>query len=202
MNDWTGNAKSIFTCNGASNHSEGERQQHDYYATEPKAVELLLEQEQFNPYVWECACGEGHISEVLKKHHYRVRSSDLYDRGYEGTEIIDFLTVNKEDMKPDVPRDIITNPPYKYAKEFVEKALEISMGGTKVAMFLKLTFLEGKARKKLFEVAPPKRIYVFSSRVKCAKNGEFKNIGSSAVAYAWFVWEKGFKGSPVIKWIN
>lgn len=202
MNDWTGNAKSIFTCNGASNHSEGERQQHDYYATEPKAVELLLEQERFNPYVWECACGEGHISEVLKKHHYRVRSSDLYDRGYEGTEIIDFLTVSKEDMKPDVPRDIITNPPYKYAKEFVEKALEISMGGTKVAMFLKLTFLEGKARKKLFEVAPPKRIYVFSSRVKCAKNGEFENLGSSAVAYAWYVWEKGFKGDPIIKWIN
>jgi hypothetical protein len=93
MNDWTGNAKSIFTCNGASNHSDGERQEHDYYATEPKAVEILLEQEQFSPYVWECACGEGHISEVLKSHGYKVKSSDLYDRGYDGTEIIDFLTV-------------------------------------------------------------------------------------------------------------
>ena len=202
MKDWTGNAKSIFTCNGASNHSEGERQQHDYYATEPKAVELLLEQECFSPYVWECACGEGHISEVLKAHGYKVKSSDLYNRGYEGTETIDFLTVKKEDIDHDFSRDIITNPPYKYAKEFVEKALEISMNSTKVAMFLKLTFLEGKARKKLFEIAPPKRIYVFSSRVKCAKNGEFENIGSSAVAYAWYVWEKGYKGDPVIKWIN
>ena len=202
MKDWTGNAKSIFTCNGASNHSEGERQQHDYYATEPKAVELLLEQECFSPYVWECACGEGHISEVLKAHGYKVKSSDLYDRGYEGTETIDFLTVKKEDIDHDFSRDIITNPPYKYAKEFVGKALEISMDSTKVAMLLKLTFLEGKARKKLFEIAPPKRIYVFSSRVKCAKNGEFENIGSSAVAYAWYVWEKGYKGDPVIKWIN
>ena len=202
MNDWTGNARSIYTCNGARNFAREERQQHDFYATEPKAVEILLEQEEFSPYVWECACGEGHISEVLKARGYRVKSSDLYDRGYEGTEIIDFLTVIKEDIKTDVPRDIITNPPYKYAKEFVEHALDISMDGAKVAMFLKLTFLEGKARKKLFEVAPPKKIYVFSSRVKCAKNGEFENIGSSAVAYAWFVWEKGYKGDPVIKWIN
>ena len=62
-NDWIGNAKSVFVCNGASNHSKEQRQNEDYYATEPKAVELLLEQETFSPYVWECACGEGHISE-------------------------------------------------------------------------------------------------------------------------------------------
>lgn len=203
--DWTGNTKSIFTCNGASNHSTEEREQNDYYATEPKAVEILLEQEQFSPYVWECACGEGHISEVLKAHGYKVKSSDLYDRGYEGTEIIDFLTARKEDIKHDVSRDIITNPPYKYAKEFVEKALEISMTGTKVAMFLKLTFLESKARKKLFEKYPPKVVYVSSSRLQCAKNGDFEKYGKgvgTAVAYAWYVWEKGYKGDPVIKWIN
>ena len=205
MNDWTGNSKSIFTRNGASNHSEGERQQHDYYATEPKAVEILLEQECFNPYVWECACGEGHISEVLKAHGYKVKSSDIVDRGYEDTETIDFLTVRKEDIKHDFSRDIITNPPYKYAKEFVEKALEISMDGTKVAMFLKLTFLESKARKKLFEKYPPKVVYVSSSRLQCAKNGDFEKYGKgvgTAVAYAWYVWEKGFKGDPIIKWIN
>lgn len=202
MKDWTGNQNSIFKTLGASNHAEGERQQHDYYATEPKAVEILLENETFSPYVWECACGEGHISEVLKANGYKVKSSDLYDRGYDGTEIIDFLKVTKQDIKQDLSRDIITNPPYKYAKEFVENALELSADSTKIAMFLKLTFLEGKARKKLFEKYPPKTIYVFSSRVKCAKNGDFESIGSSAVAYAWFVWEKGFKGSPKIKWIN
>lgn len=62
--------------------------------------------------------------------------------------------------------------------------------------------LEGKARKKLFASAPPKRIYVSSSRLKCAKNGKFEETGSSAAAYAWFVWEKGYKGDPTIKWIN
>lgn len=202
MNDWTGNNKSIFVCNGASNHSEGERQQHDYYATEPRAVEVLLEQETFSPYVWECACGEGHISEVLKKHGYKCKSSDLYNRGYEGTETMDFLAVKTEDIKTDVPRDIITNPPYKYAKEFVEKALDISMDSTKVAMFLKLTFLESKSRQELFEKNPPKTIYVFRNRVDCWKNGVEPNKPAKAVCYAWFVWKKGFKGDPIIKWVN
>ncbi len=200
--DWTGNAKSIFTCNGASNHSEGEREINDYYATEPKAVELLMKEEKFHPYIWECACGEGHISEVLKAHGYSVKSSDLYDRGYEGTETIDFLKVTKEDIKNDVSRDIITNPPYKYAKEFVEHALDISMDGAKVAMFLKLTFLESKARQELFEKYPPKTIYVFRNRVDCWKNGVEPDKPIKAVCYAWYVWEKGFKGDPVIKWIN
>ena len=202
MKDWTGNQNSIYKTLGASNHTQEQRQEHDYYATDPKAVEILLENEQFAPYVWECACGEGHMSEILKKHGYKVKSSDIINRGYQGTEIQDFLEIKKEDIDHDFSRDIITNPPYKYAKEFVEKALEISMDSTKIAMFLKLTFLEGKARKELFTKAPPKTIYVFSSRVKCAKNGDFESIGSSAVCYAWFVWEKGFSGNPIIKWIN
>ncbi len=203
--DWTGNGKSIYTTLGASNHTTKEREAHDYYATEPKALELLLEKEGFHPYVWECACGEGHLSEVLKSHGYKVKSSDLVDRGYDGTEVIDFLKISKEEVKEDVPRDIITNPPYKYAKEFVEHALEVSMDGTKIAMFLKVQFLEGKARRELFDRHPPKRIYVASSRLLCAKNGEFEKMrqgGGSAVAYAWFIWEKGFTGEPVVRWFN
>lgn len=205
MNDWTGNAKSIFVCNGASNHTEEEREVNDYYATEPKAVKLLLEQEKFFPYVWECACGEGHMAEVLKNAGYNVKTSDLYDRGYEGTEILDFLKVTKEVASTYMPMDIITNPPYKFAKEFVEHALDISMDGTKVAMFLKLTFLESNARRKLFEKYPPKVVYVSSSRLQCAKNGDFEKYGKgvgTAVAYAWFIWEKGFEGEPIIKWFN
>lgn len=202
MKDWTGNYQSVYKTLGASNHTEEEREEHDYYATDPKALEILLKHERFSPYIWECACGEGHLSKVLLNNGYKARSSDIIDRGFEGTEIIDFLKVTKADIENDFSRDIITNPPYKYAKEFVEKALEISMDSTKVAMFLKLTFLEGQARRKLFEKHPPKKIYVFSGRVKCAKNGDFDSVGSSAVAYAWFIWEKGVQGEPVIKWVN
>lgn len=203
--DWTGNNNSIYMTLGASNHTEKEREGHDYYATEPKALELLLELESFSPYVWECACGEGHLSEVLTRNGYKVRSSDIIDRGYIGTEVVDFLKITKADIKNDVSRDIITNPPYKYAKEFVEHALDISMDSTKVAMFLKVQFLEGKARRALFEKYPPKRIWVASSRLLCAKNGKFKEMqdgGGSAVAYAWFVWEKGYTGKTTIGWFN
>ena len=197
--DWTGNAKSVFVCNGASNHTDDERQIDDYYATEPKATQLLLDKVQFSNVVWECACGGGHMSEVLKQNGYSVYSTDLVDRGYEDTIILDFLKFNTLNNI-----DIITNPPYKYAKEFVEHALDISSYGVKVAMFLKPTFLEGKARKKLFEKYPPKAVYVSSSRLQCAKNGDFEKYGKgvgTAVAYAWYVWEKGFNGKTIIEWI-
>ena len=197
--DWTGNFNSVYKPIGASNHTTEDRESNDYYATDPEALEKLLRRERFNHYVWECACGGGHLSRVLKRNGYNVKSSDIINRGYESTEILDFLKVTKDDIKREIPRDIISNPPYKYAKEFVEHALDISMDSVKIAMFLKVTFLEGQARAKLFKKYPPKTIYVFSKRVECAKNGVF--LGTSAVAYAWFIWEKGFTGAPVIKWI-
>lgn len=161
-------------------------------------MELLLEEEQFAPVIWECACGEGHLSKVLEAHGFEVISTDLVYRGFGDTEPLDFLQETFNDFEG----DIITNPPYKYALDFVQMALESVRTGGKVAMFLKLQFLEGKERRKFFEISPPKTVYVSSSRLNCAKNGKFENNTSSAVAYAWFVWEKGFHGDPVIKWIN
>ena len=202
MKDWTGNSKSIYVTLGASNHTERERADLDYYATEPKAVEILLQQEDFSQFIWEPACGEDHISEVLLQNGFDVLSTDIVNRGYKGQRTeIDFLKANLFSDLSENCMDIITNPPYSQAKEFIQKALDISTPGTKIAMFLKLTFLEGQARRKLFEENPPKIVYVFSKRVKCAKNGKFENISSSAVAYAWFIWVKGFKGEPVIRWI-
>lgn len=189
---------SIYKTLGASNHISGEREPHDYYATDPKAVELLLAEEQFHPVIWECACGEGHLSKVLERHGFEVISTDLIYRGFGDPEPLDFL---KESLA-DFEGDIVTNPPYKYALEFCQKALETVRPGRKVAMFLKLQFLEGKNRKQFFLQNPPKVVYVSSSRLVCAMNGEFEKYSSSAVAYAWFVWEKGFHGDPIIKWIN
>ena len=80
--DWTGNHKSTFATLGASNHTDHEREQHDYYATEPKAAELLLEVEKFSPLIWECACGEGHLAKEFEKAGHTVYASDLVDRGY------------------------------------------------------------------------------------------------------------------------
>ena len=186
---------SVWVNMGATNHSEGERQKDDYYATEPRAVELLLEKEKFCNHILEPFCGEGHISKVLEKNGYEVDSSDIVDRGYGRVE--DFFNLK---YAPDT--DIITNPPYKIAIDGVKKAIDAIDTGHKVAMFLKIQFLEGKERRKFFEENPPKFVYVASSRLNCAKNGEFETYKSSAMCYAWFVWEKGYKGEPVIRWIN
>lgn len=112
-----------------------------------------------------------------------MRSTDLIDRGY-GQGGVDFLQTDEI-----WDGDIITNPPYKYAKEFVEHAMNVIPDGRKVFMFLKLQFLEGKARGELFKKYPPKCVYVSRSRILCAKNGNFEEMkagGGSAVAYAWY----------------
>lgn len=197
VKDWTGNARSAHATLGARNYAQNEREANDYYATEPKALELLLEKETFNSNIWECACGEGHLSKVLEKHGYNVWSTDLIDRGY-GKGGVDFLHCDGE-----YNGDIITNPPYKYAQQFVEKALELIPNGNRVAMFLKLQFCEGKSRRKMFEKYPPRYIYVSSSRLRCAMNGDFEKYSkSNAITYAWFIWEKGYTGDPHVRWFN
>lgn len=201
MKDWTGNKKSTFVTLGASNHSEGEREIDDYYATDPKALEIFLDKIdedgiRLHKNIWECACGEGHLSEVLKSQGYKVWSTDIIDRGY-GSGNTDFL----KSIPDSWCGDILTNPPYKYAKEFVEKAMEVTRIGAYTIMFLKIQFLEGQGRRELFKKYPPKYVYVNSKRQICYINGDMSRKMSSASCYCWFVWEKGFIGEPVIRWI-
>lgn len=149
MKDWTGNANSVVRTLGSSAHAKENREEYDYYATEPVAVEMLCELETFSPHIWECACGEGHISKVLESKGYKVKSTDLIDRGF-GEGGVDFLKTNEF-----FSGDIVTNPPYKYAQEFIEHALELIPDGNKVVMFLKVLFLEGQNRRDLFMLNPP-----------------------------------------------
>jgi hypothetical protein len=100
-------SKKVFTTLGSSNHVPEEREAFDYYATDPRAVEMLLELEQFSPVIWEPACGEGHISKVLQAHGYEVISTDLIYRGFGDPEPLDFLKETLDDFEG----DIITNTP-------------------------------------------------------------------------------------------
>lgn len=199
--DWTGNSNSIWKTLGASNHTDKERENKDFYATDPLAAELLLQIEDIDKTkpIWECAAGQKHLSNVFEQHGYEVRSSDLIVRA-EGVEQLDFLGQNEK-----WDGTIITNPPYKYVSQFYEKAMETVTDGNKVIMFLKLQVLEGKSRRKLFEKYPPKTIWVSSSRITCAKNADFEYMkanGGSAVSYIWLVSEKGYKGDTILKWFN
>lgn len=156
-----------------------------------------MEREGFSQNVWECASGENHLAEVFRHYGYTVRTSDIVKRT-PTTEVLDFLDCNVQHWDG----DIITNPPYTNAQEFVEKALSVVSEGHKVAMFLRLQFLEGLHRYDLFKENPPKVVYVSSKRMRCGKEGEFNTSSSSIIAYAWFVWEKGYKGATNIEWIN
>ena len=198
--DWVGNKNSVFKNLAASSHSDGERETNDYYATDSKALELFLDRIEkdnikLHDNIWECACGEGNLSEVLKERGYHVYSSDLIDRNY-GASGVDFLKGIFE-----WKGDILTNPPYKMALEFVKHAIELLIPGNKAVFFLKIQFLEGKERYKFFQENPPKFVYVHSERQKCAINNNFKDVTSSAVCYAWFIWEKEFKGDTIVRWI-
>lgn len=191
MRIYKGNSGSLKGCNFRGETAE----ENDFYATPPEAVQELLKVEKFNHYVWEPACGKGHISKGLEKAGYDVCSTDLFYRGFGDEEPLNFL-----DYKDEIEDDIITNPPYSFATQFVLKSLELLRYGGKAAFLLKLTFLSSAQRKQLFAETPPKVIYVFTKRIECGKNGIFE--GKKGVDYAWFIWEKGFKGDPIVKWIN
>lgn len=200
--DWKGDGNSIWRIIGASNHTEKERQADDYYATDPAAIDKLLTVETLNKYIWECACEGGHLAQRLKEYGYFVVASDIINRGYPLDFKQDFLQADSDTYPLMGDFDILTNPPYKYAQKFVSKALEVLNNGCKCFMFLKLTFLEGQKRyNDIFRNTPPQHVYVFSSRINCAMNGDFDKYPSSAVAYAWFVWEKGYTGDTIVKWI-
>lgn len=199
----TENTHKIFVTTGASNHAQNDRASYDLYTTDPQALERFLDVFNLNKNVWECACGLGHLSEVLKQRDYKVYSTDINNYGYKGqNRTINFLSneVLPQPQEGLLECDILTNPPYTRALEFVKQALNIIEDGYNVVMFLRLQFLEGQARKAFFENNPPKEIYVFSKRMNCI-NPFGVNQKSSAICYAWFVWQKGFKGDPIIKWL-
>ncbi len=206
--DWVGNKDAIWRMLGASNHSDKGRQPEDFYATDPKALELFSSKFHIAHKVWECACGNGALSEWLKAHGHDVLSTDLVNRGY-GIQDVNFLNVARTSMFVNEWSggggfDILTNPPYRFATEFILHSLDIIPDDGHVIMFLKTSFMEGKKRKRLiYDTNPPLYIFQYSERIKCAKNGDFDDYTSgSAVAYAMYVWGKRNKTKRTeVKWI-
>lgn len=191
-----GNSKTLGATLGASNHSDTVRADNDYYSTDPRAIDYLLKYETFNENIWECACGSGKLSERLKENGFNVKSTDLIYRGYGEKESVDFLQ-----QKEAFDGDIITNPPYNKALDFVQKALELS--NRKVAMFMRIQFLESKKRYvKLFKECPPKKVLVFVKRMKCYANDDVTLKGSSAICFCWIIWDKDYEGNTILEWID
>jgi len=164
----------------------------DYFPTPAWATHALIENEQFIGDIWECACGDGSMSEILKQSGNEVTSSDLVDRGY-GEVGVDFLHSNRR------ASNVVTNPPYNAAEGFVQAGLRAA--DKKFALLLRLAFLEGKNRQHtIFNSTPPSRVWVFSERITFYPAGAVKK-GSGTTAYAWFVWDKDSSDKSELRWL-
>ena len=185
------------------------RVDHDFYATDPKAVYMLLNSYHIKGNtVLEPCVGAGHIANAIENYYFlekddlTVTGIDIVDRGYKNTIISDFL-LYETDKKYDC---IITNPPYSLAQEFIEKGMNLLADSGQMIMFLKLQFLEGIKRREFFEKYPPKYIYVFRNRMATWNNGnevDPKNgkKWSTTMCHAWFIWEKNSNTEPLIRWL-
>lgn len=180
----------------------------DYYPTPPWATRAFMAEvlrADASPHlfanVWEPACGEGHMAEVLREFSPNVIASDVHDygRGYKvGSFVGDGL-----DVIPRPPRChwVITNPPFNLAVEFAQRAIREADVG--VALLLRSAWSEGMERyRELFERNPPDLIAQYCERVPMVA-GRYDPQASSATAYSWFVWVGPAQvGRTVFQWIK
>ncbi len=158
------------------------RQEEDFYPTPEYVTKALTDNYKFTGKIWEPACGDGRMSRVLEQ-CYEVESSDLINRGY-GLTGVDFLTSGKK------AENIVTNPPFNLAFEFIEQGLRLSERS--LALLLPIRYLTGKKRAKLYYKCPPAKIIVIPNKV------DFLGFGKPAMEFAWFIWEKGAKQTEIV----
>lgn len=165
----------------------------DFFPTPAWATHALADNERFEGDIWESACGNGAMSEVLASYGNRVESSDLYDRGF-GDAGVDFLDTARR------AANIVTNPPYNSAEGFVRAGLQ--KADRKFALLLRLAFLEGANRQRtIFSRHAPSRVWIFSERITFYPANAVQK-GSGTTAYAWFVWDKDAPGRTELKWFE
>ena len=175
----------------------------DDFPTPPWATRALCELLIFNGFdlanstVWEPACNRGYMARPLSEYFGEVWASDIHDYGYsEFWKVNDFLMPFSH---PTIKTNwIITNPPFRLAEQFIERAGQVAQHG--FAMIVRSAFLEGKGRyENLFSKNPPTIIAQFAERVPMVK-GRYDPKASTATSYAWLVWIKGCEGTKFV-WI-
>ena len=176
------------------------RAAYEFYPTPPEATRALLSAEHFDGSIWEPACGQGHIAEVLGEQNHHVVATDLIDYGY-GQSGRDFL-VEREPLA----RNIITNPPYGrgLADAFCKHAIELTeKAGGKVAMLVAVQSLCHPTRTPFFEAHPPAIIYAVDD-CTCYPYGDPRKATRSILQqrYCWLVWRAGYRGPTLFKWLR
>jgi hypothetical protein len=174
---------------------------HDLYETPECAVRALLEVEQIpSGAIWEPACGPGAIVRVLRAAGHEVWATDLvdYDSPDQDQTGIDFLM--EHGSAPYFVGSIITNPPFKLADQFVRHALLLC---PRVYMLLRLAFLESERRTAILESGWLKTVHVFRNRLPMLHRAGWDGPrASSALAFAWFCFDRAHKGPTELRRIS
>jgi hypothetical protein len=176
-------------------HTLSERGQ-DLYETPACAVEALLRVERLPHCIWEPAAGRSAIVNVLRSRGHQVVASDVIDYG--GLDFVaDFLTVSK---MPAGCGCALTNPPFRLIGEFVSHALDLA---PRVIILARLAFYESTRRTEILERRGLARIHAFRNRLPMMhRDGWAGPRASSAVAYAWFCWDRDHGGPTTIDRIS
>jgi Protein of unknown function (DUF3102) len=165
----------------------------DLYETPPGAARALLEAERFQGIIWEPACGPGSIVRVLRDAGHRVVATDLIDYGCpDSTGGVDFF---EQQQAPDGVGSILTNPPFMRANDFVRHALTLV---PRVALFLRLAFLESEGRNDILDGGQLARVLPFRNRVSCYRHGSDPEDAGGSIAFAWFVWDRDHHGPTTL----
>jgi hypothetical protein len=164
----------------------------DFYETPEPATRALLDVETFDGTIWECANGRGAISRVLRAAGYRVVATDVEDYGCADAQSgVNFL---QQSAAPDGVTTILTNPPYMHADDFVRQALTLV---PRVVLLLRLAFVESAGRSDILDGGQLARVHVFRNRLLILPREE-----SSALAMAWFVWDRDHHGPAELRRIS
>lgn len=175
----------------------------DLYNTPEYAVATLMRHchDNFKPNsqtFFEPCNGKGNISSSLQGYGIIMKTNELFSDHGESDFNEDFLSPNS-DVAAEWDFDIIiTNPPYKFATEFVLEGFKYAR---EQYHFLRINFLEGQSRyDTLLSKGHLKNVYVFTRRVTCTKGVE-EEPQANAVCYAWYHFDREFNGLPTLHWV-
>jgi hypothetical protein len=149
----------------------------DFYPTPPEATIALMDFLNLDKStIWECACGNNAMVDVLIDYGHDVIATDISNG-------LDYLTTYRDCDA------IITNPPFNMSAEFIRKAT--SECGI-VAFLLKSQYWHAKKRMSLFTELPPSYVLPLTWRpdflYQERKDGK---KGSPTMEVAWSIWING-----------
>lgn len=173
------------------------RDPNDFYQEPVSCSQWLFAREKFLGPIYDPACGEGHVLMAALEAGYEVRGSDIVDRA--GCYPVSDFLADEPAFLPSQIVSSVSNPPYKDTEAFIDKMLERTQH--KVAVLVRLAFLEGQARRKKFDEWPLLRVWVFSPRVSMPPAGRGIKATGGTTAYCWLVFDKLHKGPPTLGWL-